>query len=274
MILFRREITRKHLVEIPTYIRSFIRCFAIFANPFWVIRSYISQVAPTPNQTSVALKSGQHIVLSAQEHDVVTAFMIFARQEYGTIQKGQTVVDIGGNTGIFSLYAAVSGAAKINVYEPNSQACAVIQRNISENGFDGVAQLYQRCIDRVSHQQVRFPVTSSIFNKPIEGGPPATGQSVDIKVETESVETISLADILHAFPNGLDVLKIDCEGCEYKVLLDATPALLGKINAIRLEYHDHKVDEMISNLAQSGLLLTYHREDFPGAGMLFFERKR
>ncbi len=269
MVLFGREIKRKHLVEIPTYLNSFIRCFAIFANPLWVIRSYLTQVAPRPGQTSVALRSGKHIVLSAQAHDVVTAYMIFARREYGTVKQGQTIVDIGGNTGIFSLYAAISGAAKVTVYEPNSQACAVIRRNITENGFDAKVKVNHRCIDRVSNQWVRFPVVSSIFNKPIEDDQNAHSQA---SVDTEAVETISLKDILREFPDGLDVLKIDCEGCEYKVLLDADPALLNKINAIRLEYHDYKVDEMIKNLAQSGLMMTYQREDFPGAGMLFFER--
>ena len=267
MFLFGRQLKRKHFAEIPTYINSLIRCFVIFADPLWVIRSYLTQVPPQPHQKVIALRNGKQIFMSAQIHDVFTAFMIFARREYGEINPGQTVVDIGGNTGIFSLYAAVSGASKIAVYEPSSEACVTIRRNIAENGFDRITSLHQRCIDSESHHQVRFPTTSSIFNKPLTGDQAADSQP------NELVETISLHDILQDFPNGLDMLKIDCEGCEYTMLLDADPSLLRRINAIRLEYHDDKVDAMIARLAQAGLKMTYHREDFLGAGMLFFERK-
>ncbi len=35
-----------------------------------------------------------------------------------------------------------------------------------------------------------------------------------------------------------DLLKMDCEGSEYEILLGAEPALLDRIDRISIEYHD------------------------------------
>jgi hypothetical protein len=48
-----------------------------------------------------------------------------------------------------------------------------------------------------------------------------------------------LASVLEGLPGAAcDFMKVDCEGCEFEVLLDTDPALLHRIRRISLEFHD------------------------------------
>ncbi len=53
----------------------------------------------------------------------------------------------------------------------------------------------------------------------------------------------------------IDFLKIDCEGCEYKLITPQAVKYLKRVNKIALEYHDfddHTGDELVRVLVNSG----------------------
>ncbi len=56
--------------------------------------------------------------------------------------------------------------------------------------------------------------------------------------EGEKINIVTLSDIAKRFNlNNKSILKIDCEGCEYDVLLKAKVSDLRKFEQIQLEYH-------------------------------------
>jgi FkbM family methyltransferase len=57
------------------------------------------------------------------------------RKKGMTIEKGEKWVDCGGNVGAFTLLACSLGA-KVTVYEPDPNNCAMIEKNLALNGFE------------------------------------------------------------------------------------------------------------------------------------------
>ena len=73
-------------------------------------------------------------MLSGHELDIVVAFQVFCEQVY-PVERDTVVVDIGANIGLFSLYAAFSGAARVFAFEPNQEAYRCMLDNIERNGL-------------------------------------------------------------------------------------------------------------------------------------------
>jgi hypothetical protein len=102
-----------YLSKILNYLFWFIKCILIFKRPFFIVYKYIKR--NTPITTPLSLRNGLKIILSTHPHDIVTAFVVFVKGDYGKVEQGTTVVDIGANIGIFSLYAASMGATTSGV---------------------------------------------------------------------------------------------------------------------------------------------------------------
>ena len=57
------------------------------------------------------------------------------------------------------------------------------------------------------------------------------------------VEVISLGTLFDRYKiERCDFLKLDCEGCEFDVILHSEPGLMSRISRIAMEYHDHLSD--------------------------------
>jgi len=61
-----------------------------------------------------------------------------------------------------------------------------------------------------------------------------TGQESQMAVGARSLSSI----INQLKLESCDLLKLDCEGAEYDILLNAPPVVLSKIRRIVMEYHD------------------------------------
>lgn len=76
----------------------------VFESPLLVIWSYLTRRPPA--ERLVRLRNGYVIHLSEDPADIVTVFLIYAREDYGSVAPGTVVVDIGANIGVFALFAA------------------------------------------------------------------------------------------------------------------------------------------------------------------------
>lgn len=242
MKLFGRPLLQylKGILQAPRYLRWAVKCCFLFENPIRVIRCYVTRSGP--DERVLKLRSGLRIALSDHPHDVVTVFLIFVREDYGRIQPGSTVVDVGANIGVFALHAAWSGAKKVYAYEPNKAAYEHLARNISMNNLENVIVPRRAAVHASGGLKVRFPVQSSPY------GSILTGRTNE---QCEVVETVTLADIVG---DGVDLLKMDCEGAEYGILFASGREVLGKIEAIRMEYHKG-YEDILSFAGEQGFRL-------------------
>ncbi|MDZ4181150.1 MAG: FkbM family methyltransferase [Coriobacteriia bacterium] len=178
------------------------------------------------------------------------------------------VVDIGGNVGAFSIFAAALGAKAVYAYEPNAESYGVLVENIARNGMAGVIRPLntgvsdtEKDVEMVGSQGAAFVV----------GTKPVTDPAMKARLEAmpkEGVHVVSLGSVFAG--NGIgtcDILKIDCEGSEYDIIAGAPVDVLAKARYITMEFHSTDVRTfggMVAKLTQTHNIHIIGRHDMGG----------
>jgi len=251
MVFFGRPISShlRALVRFPSFVGQIGRAVRIFRYPWRYITGYA--LARPIEERVVEFRDGMRIALSTHPGDLVTAFVVFAKRDYGEIPKGGNVLDIGANIGCFSLYAARAGARRVIAAEPSAESFATLVDNIHRNGYTDVIRPFQLAVTARAGDVVPFPTRSSPENR--------IGASA-AREELADVQTTTLEEIVAKCQvDTVDLLKLDCEGAEYEIILNASRGLLLTVREIRLEYHDGRADDLIGHLEKNGFVVTRHR---------------
>lgn len=261
MRLFNRSIASyiRNLPKVPNYLWYFSRSLFLFKRPLRFIYAYLT--LPSVPERVIELRSGLKIHLSGHPHDVITVFVVFIRRDYGVIPFHGSIIDIGANIGVFSLYAAHCGKAeRVYAYEPNSESYRCLLENIRSNHLGAVIIPSRLAVTSKGGGTVRFPKQSSVYNAIIEG----IGD-----VDFEEVETTSLSGMLTSI-GRVDLLKLDCEGAEYDILMNHDPMVLDRISAIRMEYHQGRIAELDAFLMQAGFYQCHFHPDSEKTGNVWY----
>ncbi len=252
----------KNLGLIHKYLWYCLKCCFMFKQPLSILYHYFTM--RLPRRKVVEMRSGLKIFLSDHAHDLITVFLIFVREDYGKIQPGSVVIDVGANIGVFCLYAAHHQARQVYAYEPNTETYQWLLRNIAENHLDQVILPHQLAVSGRADEVVRFPTRSSPYNAILTD---------EAATDFELVTTTSLSSILsdHRL-ESVGVLKIDCEGAEYDILLNAAEVPWRCIHSLRMEYHRGQPDQLMAALQARHFKLTAFRRDTPTSGNLWFQQ--
>jgi FkbM family methyltransferase len=160
---------------------------------------------------------------------------------------GKTVIDIGANIADSSIYFAVRGAKKVIALEPIPENYEMAKRNIESNNLsDKITLLLAGCAANQGF------VTISPFDKGW------LGSSVKNSSQGLKVPLLTLGDILkqNNLQNGeLNILKMDCEGCEYESLLSANRDVIRSFSYIQIEYHNGYKD-LKYKLEENGFIVS------------------
>ena len=152
----------------------------------------------------------------------------FIEEQYGWLDvKGKDVIDIGANVGDSAIYFALKGAKHVYAFEPYPYSYGIAMQNIKLNKLqDKITLLNKGC----SGEEGKIKINANYKNL---GGTDLKNfkNGININITT-------LSEILKRF-NITDktVLKIDCEGCEYNVLLATKSSDLRRFKQIQIEYH-------------------------------------
>jgi FkbM family methyltransferase len=151
--------------------------------------------------------------------------------KYCSIPQRGTVVDVGANVGVFSLFAS-RFARCVYSLEPASSNFSRLRNNILL--ANNVFPIHSACGPRDEKGTLDLsglPVAFSLKTATPEG-------------PVESVDVISLATLFQRYNiPRCDYLKLDCEGAEFEIILDSSPLVFNRIHQIVLEYHDHLSDQ-------------------------------
>jgi len=168
----------------------------------------------------------------------------------------RSVVDIGANVGLFSLWARhCFPDARIDAYEPNTRVLRFAEQNVAGLGInvfpEGVGSV-SGMANLVDDGESRLASTSRS----------TTGQVV----------IRSLADVVERAGGEVDLLKLDCEGAEWEILTDRQS--MARVRCLRMEYH--LVDgKSLSDFETMAKLLSFDRvKVFPndGFGIAWLQR--
>jgi FkbM family methyltransferase len=182
---------------------------------------------------------------------------VWARKVYtrrgDDIQKTSTIIDIGAHIGSFSIFAATRAMqVKVYSYEPSEKNFHFLSENIKANKLVNI-KAFQLAISS-RRGKVRLYMNEKSSGNSIY----KSGCSFD------EVNSITLEDILgNNMIDSCDLLKIDCEGAEYEILLGAPKIILRKIRNIALEYHEipaYNIDDLKNYLENSGFEVLLARQ--------------
>lgn len=140
--------------------------------------------------------------------------------------KDKYVIDIGANIGVFSLMAGNMGAKKVFAIEPISFTFNQLCSNINKAKLKNVTPL-KNIVSNVGDTFINISLQNDIGHNSLYK---SSGES-------ETVYTITLNEIIQKCNSDDIFLKIDCEGAEYDILLDASHEDMSKISRIAMELH-------------------------------------
>ncbi|MBW4522911.1 MAG: FkbM family methyltransferase [Scytolyngbya sp. HA4215-MV1] len=159
------------------------------------------------------------------------------------------IIDIGAHIGSFSWLCWSRGARMIEAFEADPENASYARRNLENTSV----VLKQMAVWRSDRPQA--VLYHSGYTNMLPGGPDPVGVNTGggnvFSTSGTPLETIALDKIIG--DRTISMLKIDCEGSEYPILL--TSQKLKQVRTIVGEYHH--LTTGISDIAQVDGILTY-----------------
>jgi len=164
----------------------------------------------------------------------------FLGEEYwGVDARNKIIIDIGAFVGDSAIYFVLKGARRVIAIEPHPGAFAEMLDNIRLNNLESViipvnAGLASRP-GKVCIENIGVEATAVTYHRP--GDCP------------NAVPAVTLGELINKF--GIDpndtVLKMDCEGCEFDVILNDYEHVR-LFRELIFEYHSYAVNKSVSDL--------------------------
>ncbi|MCB9362872.1 FkbM family methyltransferase [Candidatus Woesearchaeota archaeon] len=194
---------------------------------------YFSDLFDMTSKKEIVYKTreGQKFNVRAKTTDRGILTTVVLQDEYKVnkmrLPKDATVIDIGGQIGIFSTFVARK-AAKVYTFEPTPENFEMIKKNIKLNKLENTILPFNLAVgDKVG--------TLKIYLSQNNTG----GHSIYGDGDYVEVKTIPLKDVFEQ--NNIktcDLLKMDIEGAEYMVLYNLPDKYYKRIKRIRMEVHN------------------------------------
>jgi FkbM family methyltransferase len=155
--------------------------------------------------------------------------------------KDRIVIDIGANIGAFSLYAAALGAKEVISIEPISDSYNTFLKNIHSLGLKNITT-YKKIVAKNSREFIKVSLNSNA----------GANSMYNVSENYEVVESVTFEEIMNQIQGDDILLKMDCEGAEYDIIMYALENSMARISEIMMEVHTdlhpvYKGREVIEN---------------------------
>ena len=149
------------------------------------------------------------------------------------------IIDAGAHIGLSTLYfKQLHPDAQITALEPHPESFELLEKNLFENQIDGVTAIQVALSDHFGEEPFFRDKTNECWRSTAGFH---NGSWLGIQ-ESEEI-TVSTQLLSEFITHPVDLLKMDIEGAEQKVLF-ASQEILPLIKEMNIEFHTHKTQSL------------------------------
>lgn len=150
---------------------------------------------------------------------------------FETANQAPFIIDAGSNIGMSVLFFKfLYPRSRILCFEPDANACALLKKNITDNGLKDV-EVHNAALGSAEEKIFLY---RSVYDLASPGSTVSEDMYRDDKEEKVEVSCLRLSKFMDN--TEIDFLKIDVEGSEYDVFHDITEKL-NLVKALSIEIH-------------------------------------
>jgi FkbM family methyltransferase len=191
-----------------------------------------------PDKLTFRTRSGLRIDTPNVPGARVPVYEIFAEDCYrlewflgALLDRPIQVIDIGGHVGTFACrITQLHPKASVFSCEPSAATADYLRRNTEQNGVGDRVTVFQRAVAATTGRAVFHDNGGGSGLNGLAAAGHASGPVTE-------VETMAFDDLVAAAPAPVDVVKIDCEGGEYDLVLGSSPASWESVQRVVIEFH-------------------------------------
>ncbi len=238
------------------YLRSVWTLLSGFENPARVVRAFLPHRGRRP--LVLRLRGGGPRFQVRHGMDAWLVKETCLDRDYDrlgiAIEDGWRILDVGAGIGEFAVIAARSSPhGVVHACEPFRGSFAMLLTNIDLNDLGNVRPFEEAvsgapadlALDLSAGDEARFSTRPA----------PGTGASPDRAVQR--VASTTLREAIGRLPAGrCDLLKLDCEGAEFDIVLTSDDACWTAVDRVVAEYHEEvstgRAEELAAALDRRG----------------------
>lgn len=244
--------------NLPPWVETIGKISRIIPNvyrlKYKILMILINKIRGKNYRTIIKYDLGQKIILNLDDWISLQLFLCgtYLMEKKETkffkkiVKRDYVVIDIGANIGYYTLMAAarVGEKGKVYSFEPSSSTFRILKENININNFKNVRLIKMAFSDRTGKVKLYQADKTNI-------GATSIGIPKNFSGTFEEVKCIGLDEFIQKEEiKRVDVIKIDVEGAEVKVLNGMKKLLSTQNPKVLIEIKE----EMLNQLG-------YHKED-------------
>ena len=240
------------LFKKPFYL-ALVNIFVYFRSPLQVLIRYVFEVGSYPQQFFVRTPLGLQGATAFSHHDLITLIECFGKLDYKASKDTSVVVDFGSNIGISALYFLTRNSSiKVYLFEPVPKNIERLRENLK--GFERRYRL-EECAVGVETGKFDFACDDTgRYGGLIKGGASYFSEwSTDNIIQVRVILANQVLEEILNSHRSIDIVKIDVEGYENKILSNLKPEVLSRIKRIYVETGDDQKIQGFSSESSNGL---------------------
>ena len=182
------------------------------------------------------------------EKDAIKLFFSYIQNDAHKV-----IIDVGAQTGLYSLYAKFLPNCQFHAFEPFKPSFDQLNLNLNLNNIKNVKTYNLALSDQKGCNTLNTCPTHNGFHT--FGTPLRFNQSIPVQCETETIDNLFFDKQVQ-----VDFIKIDTEGNEYRILKGAMKTIQKYKPIIQLEYH--KVNMLQCGVSESDMLALFNELNY------------
>lgn len=195
---------------------------------------HLSKILPKGTLVKFSLTNGLFIYLRARTADRMIFKEVFLHEIYSKygieVEENDTVIDIGANVGMFSLYASQkTKSGKVYAFEPFEENYQMLVKQIEGNKLTNIIANKKGLLN-IEGKKDLFLSGINTGGHSIQFEQKAGKVTIDVTTLTKYCQENNI--------HTIDYLKIDCEGSEFDIL-QHDPSILQRVRKLVMECHPY-----------------------------------